>query len=793
MEKVGSATVCQSSRGYGNILDYIGNTPLVPIKRLNANKRVRLLAKLEQTNPGGSIKDRPALSMIEAAEASGTLTKRKTVLEATSGNTGIGLAMVCALKGYRLLLAMSESTSMERKQRLEAFGARLKLTPAQKGSDGAIEFAYELARMERERYFLVDQYNNDDNWRAHYRGTAPEIWDQTGGEVTAVVVTLGTGGTAMGISKGLKKYSPHVRVIGVEPHPGHHIQGLKNMKESYVPGIFDKHRLDACVTVDDEEAFALVRRLALEEGLFVGMSSGAALAGALRVIRNQTEGTVVVVFPDGGGRYMSTGVFGSPPGTRDGTHKPGLRFFNTLSRQLQPFQPKETGKVSMYTCGPTADGNLHLALGRRLIVADLLKRHLVSKGVDVAHIVNITDLDDRIIKGAEKNGQSPKDFARPHIDAIMEDIDRLGVQRASVYPRTSRHIPEMIDLTRALLNKGVAYEKNRSVYFDIARYREYARFSGIALDRVKVGATVDLDAYEKSNPLDFALFKRATLKELKRGIFFDTPWGLCRPGWHIQCAAMSMKYLGENFDIHTSESHLTFPHNENEIAIAGAATGKPLARYWMISAPVMVNGRAMSDKSNNRITLRRLLESGYKGRQLRFFLLRIRYRKPLIYSHKTLEDACKALHRLDTFVKKVWRCRPGAKGEPVESLINELERRFNAAMDDDLNVSAALAELFGFIKTMNPLVDGGKLDASGIDGLRAVLGRINAVLGVFDPADEALDVHAETLIKRRELARQRGDWQAADDLRTGLLNYGFLVFDSPVGAIWERISEQYRQ
>jgi cysteinyl-tRNA synthetase len=229
--------------------------------------------------------------------------------------------------------------------------------------------------------------------------------------------------------------------------------------------------------------------------------------------------------------------------------------------------------------------------------------------------------------------------------------------------------------------------------------------------------------------------------------------------------------------------------NENEIAIAGAATGKPLACYWMVSAPVMAGGRAMSDKSDNRITLRRLLEHGYKGRQLRFFLLRTRYRKPLIYSRNTLEDACKALHRLNTFVKKVWRCRPSAGGSPVKSMINDLEHRFNAAMDDDLNVYVALAELFGFIKKMNPLVDGGKLDASGIDHLRAVLGRINAVLGVLDPTEEALDVHTEAMIKKRELARQQGDWQAADDLRAGLLSCGILIFDSPVGAIWERISE----
>jgi cysteinyl-tRNA synthetase len=375
---------------------------------------------------------------------------------------------------------------------------------------------------------------------------------------------------------------------------------------------------------------------------------------------------------------------------------------------------------------------------------------------------------------------------------MMEDIERLGVRRASHYPRTSEHIPEMIKLTHTLLNKGIAYEKNHSVYFDISRYRGYARFSGIKLDKIKAGATVDLDAYEKNHPMDFALFKRATLNEVKRGIFFNTPWGLCRPGWHIQCAAMSMKYLGENFDIHTSESHLTFPHNENEIAIAGAATGKPLARYWIVTAPVLVNGRAMSDKSHNRITLRELFERGYTGRQLRFFLFRTRYRKPLIYSPDTMKDACKALDRLDSFVKKVWRCRPNAGGTPIESMIAGLEHRFGTAMADDLNISAALAALFGFIKKLNPLMDSGKLDAGGIDRLRAALQCINDVLGVLDLEEKNLNAYARALIRKRDQARKQGDWQQADNLRTNLLNCGILVFDSPVGAIWERISEQSR-
>jgi len=223
-----------------SILDSIGNTPLVEIKRLNPLPGVRILAKLEYLNPGGSIKDRAALSMIEDGEQSGKLTRDKTVIEATSGNTGIGLAMICSVKGYKLLLTMSESASEERKSILRARGAQILLTPGHKGSDGAIEEVYRLARENPDKYFMTDQYNNDANWRAHYNTTAMEIWDQTGGRVNSVVATLGTSGTLMGLSRRLKELNPDIRIIGVEPFLGHGIQGLKNMKESYQPDIFDK-------------------------------------------------------------------------------------------------------------------------------------------------------------------------------------------------------------------------------------------------------------------------------------------------------------------------------------------------------------------------------------------------------------------------------------------------------------------------------------------------------------------------------------------------------------------------
>ena len=294
-----------------SLLDTIGNTPLVEIKKLNPNPQVKILAKLEYFNPGGSVKDRPALFMIEAGEKSGELTPQKTVIEATSGNTGIGLALVCSIKGYKLLLTMSDAVSVERQKILKARGAEILLTPGHLGTDGAIEEVYRLARENPDAYFMADQYNTEANWQAHYHGTAPEIWEQTGGKVTMVVATLGTSGTLMGIARRLKEYNPAIQIVGVEPYLGHKIQGLKNMKEAYQPEIFDKKRLDLIVNIDDEDAFEMTRRLAKEEGIFVGMSSGAAMFAAIEIAKEIDSGVIVVIFPDRGEKYLSTELFQS--------------------------------------------------------------------------------------------------------------------------------------------------------------------------------------------------------------------------------------------------------------------------------------------------------------------------------------------------------------------------------------------------------------------------------------------------------------------------------------------------
>ncbi len=294
-----------------DVLKIIGNTPAVELTQLNGNRRVRIIAKMEGANPGGSVKDRPALFMINSAEESGELTRSKTIVEPTSGNMGIAMAMIGTVKSYNVTLFMPECVSTERQLVLRAYGADVVLTPAKEGVDGAIERAHQAYKNEPDKYYMPNQFENESNSLAHYRTTGPEIWEQTDGEVDVFVAGMGTTGTLMGVGKYLKEKKPGVKIIGVEPTQGHTIQGLKNMVESAVPGIFNPDGLDDKITIEDGEAFEMSRLLALKEGLLVGMSSGAAVAGALQVAKNMKEGTIAVILPDRGDRYLSTTLFRS--------------------------------------------------------------------------------------------------------------------------------------------------------------------------------------------------------------------------------------------------------------------------------------------------------------------------------------------------------------------------------------------------------------------------------------------------------------------------------------------------
>lgn len=757
-----------------SILDAIGNTPLIEIKNLNPNPKVKILAKLEYLNPGGSIKDRSALFMIEAGEKSGALTPHKTVIEATSGNTGIGLALVCSVKGYKLLLIMSEAVSVERRKILNARGADILLTPSHLGTDGAIEKAYRLVRENPETYFMTDQFNNEANCLAHYYGTAEEIWKQTGGKITTVVATMGTTGTLMGISKRLKEYNTNIRIVGVEPYLGHKIQGLKNMKEAYRPGIYDKKRLDKVVNIEDEKAFEMTRRLAKEEGIFVGMSSGAAMVIARKEAEAMTEGTIVVIFPDGGERYLSTSLFTAQDNA-------GLQLFNTISRSKETFEPMLPGKVSIYSCGPTAHARINLAECRRLVFADLLCRYLEYRGYSVTHIMNITDMDDKTISGSEEAGMSLTEFTEKHIDSFMNDLKLLNIKPADKYPRASEHIEDMVILAKKLVKKGFAYEKLRSIYFDISRFSDYGKLSGIDIDKIKLGATVDLDEYEKDNPRDFTLFKRSRLSELKRGIYISTDWGNVRPSWHIQCAAISMKYLGESFDIHTSSRELVFPHHENEIAIAGAVTGKPLAKYWMHCDRVLVDGKKMGEKGTGFI-LADLNNIGYADRTIRFWLLSNHYRKPVAFSGDRLEYAEHTLKRLDSCTRDLHNIKEGVPYKELDQLLYDIKHGFSSAMDDDLNISAALASIFKIVKKINILALSGEIDPDGASKILNAFRNIDSALKIFDFANELSDnelsdPEIERLIKERDKARREKNWDLADRIRDQLISRGITIKD----------------
>jgi cysteinyl-tRNA synthetase len=764
---------------YSSILDRIGNTPLVEIQRLNPNQKVKIFAKLESANPGGSIKDRTALFMIENAEKRGELNTGKIILEATSGNTGIGLAMIAAAKGYRLCLTMSEAASEERKKILRALGAELIFTPAAQGTDGAIEVAYRMLRENPDRYFGTDQFNNEDNIAAHYHGTAQEIWDQTEGRVTTVIATLGTTGTAMGLSKKLRELDSRIRIIGVEPYLQHKIQGLKNMRESYRPGIFDKKQLDEKVNILDADAFEMARRLAREEGILAGMSSGAAMFVAARKASEMEEGLIVVIFPDSGERYLSTELFAVKE------ELASINLYNVLKRRKTLFRPLRAEEVSLHTCGPTVHDAPHLGNYRRLVVSDLLSRYLETRGDKVKHVVDIVDFSDKSIKGSEKEAMNLADYSDKYLRIFLDDACYLGIRPENIYVKASENVEAMLKIVEKLVDKGFAYEKLHSVYFDISKLADYGRLSNIDLAKTRLGKSIDLDDYEKDSPGDFALLKRASLSELKRGICYKTKWGNIRPGWHLECAAISEKYLGQAYDIHVSGADETFPHCENIVAINKAFSGRSGANYWIGVELIMVDGRKMSRSLNNAVTIADLQQKGYTGREIRFFLLGMNYRKPISYSENALHVAKNTIKKIDTFISRLKAIEKEVPNySDVDQVIYDLHHAVEKALDDDLNVSGALAALFDFIGKFNVPLTKGKLSIADGQKIIKAMQKVNEIFGIMDFGEQTFRKDIEDLIAKRESARKAGKWQDADLLRDELTGLGVEILDSPQGTIW---------
>ncbi|RJR20528.1 MAG: cysteine--tRNA ligase, partial [Desulfobacteraceae bacterium] len=403
-------------------------------------------------------------------------------------------------------------------------------------------------------------------------------------------------------------------------------------------------------------------------------------------------------------------------------------------------------------------------------------------------VMNVTDLDDRTIQGAENTGLTLKDYTEHYYEAFLEDLETLRIKRAAQYPKASEHVEDMIAMTEKLLEKGYAYEKFRSIYFDISRLKDYGKLSKIDLDKIKIGKTVDLDQYEKENPRDFTLLKRSTLAELKKGVFFQTKWGNLRPGWHIECSAMAMKHLGAVYDIHTSGVDLIFPHHENAVAVSQALTGRPPANYWLHNELVLINGKKRRIPSGeDAATFRDLLVKGYSGRVVRYWLLGRHYRKPIVFSLPRLDAAKKTLAHMDSLVRKLHAVKEGASNTDIDQICYDLRQSFTEAMDDDLNISAALSAIFKTATRINAVIDKKGISRSDAAKVLQALERVDSVLGIFDLKPASIEESAEALINKREDARRAKDWHTADQIREELRLKGIEVIDTKSGPVVKNI------
>jgi cysteinyl-tRNA synthetase len=757
-----------------SVLDLIGNTPLVPLRRINPNPGVHLLAKIEARNPGGSIKDRVALSMIEAAEQSGELTPEKVVIEATSGNTGIGLAMVCAVKGYKIKLLMPENASLERRRIMIAYGAAIELTPGHLGTDGAIEEAYRLAREEPQTYVLMDQYNNPASIAAHYQGTALEIWEQTQGRVTHAIATLGTSGTAMGLAARLKKENHEIQVLAVEPHIGHKIQGLKNMQASYPPGIYDKHALDGLLRVDDDEAFALCRELASQEGIFAGMSSGAALAGALQVARSVESGTVVVIFPDGGERYLSTSLF-VPPAEQ------GIRVYNVGTKRLEQLD-LGAKTVSFFAPGPPPDEPGDAGAWRRLLFLDLLARYVQTKEVKVQAIAGVADMDDHILAQAAAKGQSPREYAKEFVQDLQTRAYTLGCTRLEFSP-ASGQIEDMLTMCRTLLGKGRAYEKLRSVYYDVFRDKEYGSLVQTDLSKLSLGKTVDLEDYAKDNPRDFTLLKRVSLHNLKRGDFLKTEWGNVRPSWYLQMAAAPAKAVSDVHVVLVGRSH-RFPHLDNLRSI-WTKTGRADPSIWS-----MVQTAAQGEHDPVQADVESLSAYMPHPLALRMWLLSIDYKKPLVLTQRGAKMWAHNWRRVQNMVAAVsLRTTDGDQGEmgkEIKQALFDLRKGWTEALENDMAVYTFWPVLFTFCRQINAWLEKDVLSPFEANAVWETMQRLDGVLGIVDWPGLPLPAHAwphdvASRLEERGRAQADKDFERADALRDELKELGYRVEDTPQG------------
>lgn len=464
-----------------------------------------------------------------------------------------------------------------------------------------------------------------------------------------------------------------------------------------------------------------------------------------------------------------------------------LKFHNTLSGRLEEFRPLREGEVGFYFCGPTVYDYAHIGNFRSMIFADTLRRYLKFKGYRVTHVMNFTDVEDRIIARSQERGITIDEYTAQYIEALWEDFDALGCERPDVVPRATRHIPEMVALIKRLLERGHAYKSDGSIYYRISSFPEYGKLSKINFAGNIVGGSerVDSDRYDKEDARDFALWKAPKTPDEPA---WDTEIGRGRPGWHIECSAMSMKYLGETFDIHAGGIDLVFPHHENEIAQSEGATGKQFVRYWLHAEHLKVEGETMSKSRGNYYTFRDLRAQGYKPEGIRYLLLSVPYRKQLNFTFDALRAAEKTVESLRDFHLRLAEARtePGSNGE-VRAAAARAAEEFEAGMDDDLNTSVALAAIHTLTHEINPVLVCGALREDDKRDLLNLVARFDSVLNIFGkPEREMLDSEIQALIDERQEARRRRDWARADEIRDYLAERGIILEDTREGVRWKR-------
>jgi cysteinyl-tRNA synthetase len=462
----------------------------------------------------------------------------------------------------------------------------------------------------------------------------------------------------------------------------------------------------------------------------------------------------------------------------------GIRFFNTLTRRKETFKPLEAGKVGLYTCGPTVYDYAHIGNFRAFLFEDLLKRWLEYRGYKVTHVMNLTDVDDKTIRGSQKQQIPLKQYTEHYVKAFFEDINALNVKPATHYPKATDHIPDMVTLIKNLIEKGYAYKsQDSSIYYAISKFKNYGNLSHINVQELQTGARVKTDEYTKEEAQDFALWKAWTPEDGE--VYWETSLGKGRPGWHIECSAMSMRYLGETFDIHCGGIDNMFPHHENEIAQSEAVTGKKFVNYWLHNEHLLVEGRKMSKKLGNFYTLRDLLGKGYDPIAIRYLLLSTHYRQQLNFTFEGLDAAKSAIERLRNFVRRLQDTDGKGSQGKIEDALSVVQARFGCAMDDDLNVSVALGALFDFVRDVNALLDEGVVSRDEANLVCEVVYGFDGVLGVIGSLErEALPKEAADLIQKREEARKAKDWATADALRAKLKEMGVVVEDTSQGVRW---------